>query len=546
MPLVSLVLLTTIAMALALAIGFLIAHRHPQTSRPRHGSCGEYTKDPTTLAAYASDASWFRIMPKEVFYPHNTAEIQSIVRAMRTRKKNGEQVALTVRAGGTCMSGGSLTEGTVIDMTRHMTRVTIDRQSMTATVLGGAYFRDIEDAAAKHGLMFAAYPSSHRVCGIGGMIGNNASGEKSLRGGATGDNIKELEVVLADGSVRRVSEKSLTAPLEPEEQAIKALYTKYGKRLGKAIGEVTKAASGYRLDRVVHDKIFNTVPLFAGSQGTLGIVTKAVLQLVPIPKHTALVVVSAKDLPELPKVLDIAFEHNPESLETFDNNTFAKAREHLAMHAERMEPYIDAEAKLFVLIQVSEATQEETDRVAESLLASLVKKKYHVARVTDPIDADSVWQVRRNSFLLMRDHNPEGFRAVPCIEDIIVPRSAIGELIEGLLPILRKHTEQYGFHGHIGDGSLRIIPIFDFRRKDALDSVFVLMRAVFPLVKRLKGNMSADHSDGIIRTPFLREFYGDELYTVFEEIKKIYDPENIFNPGKKTGGTIESIRTYLQ
>lgn len=515
----------------------------------REENNGEFSADENLLKnKYSTDASWFKIKPEKVYFPKNTAEVQSIVKTISEKKAHGEEVSLSVRSGGTCMSGGSLTTDTVVDMTKYMTEVFVDFEKRTATVEGGVFFRDIEDKIKKHGLMFAAYPSSHRLCGIGGMIGNNASGEKSLRNGATGDNLLELEVVLADGSVQTIKQKSITAKMTKEDEAMIKLYDEYGQKLFRAVGRVKKAASGYRLDKVISKNGYNAIPLFAGSQGTLGIITKAVLKLTPIPEHTSLVVISADKLSDLAEVIKIAFKHNPESLETFDKNTFAKARVHLKEHAEPFLPYINEEAELFILAQFSEKTKEETEKQAETFFKKMEEKGFFAKRIEKALDVASAWQLRRNSFTLMRDFNPKGFRALPCIEDVILPIDNMGEFIEELEKILKKYTEHFGYHGHIGDGSFRIIPVFNFNKdkKEVMYNIFNLMQETFELTKRLDGNISADHSDGIIRTPFLRDFYGNELYNLFREIKKVYDPQDIMNPNKKINGTKEMISRYIQ
>ncbi len=158
---------------------------------------------------------------------------------------------------------------------------------------------------------------------------------------------------------------------------------------------------------------------------------------------------------------------------------------------------------------------------------------------------DSSWQDRRNSFTLMRDYNASGHHAIPCIEDVIVPVAALGTFVEKLDQILKKRKIAYGFHGHIGDGSLRIIPVFDFASKNLEANIAGLMTEVFAVVKKLKGNISADHSDGIIRSPYLKDFYGKDLYGAFEEVKKTYDPDNIMNPNKKTGVSIEFLNRSI-
>ncbi len=509
------------------------------------GSEIESVNEATIREGYATDQSAFKIVPKKILYPKTVEDVSNVVRMCREEKRKGVNASVTVRAGGTCMSGGPLNSGWILDMTKHMKKVTVDVKNMTATVEAGAYFKDIEQEAAKHGLIFAPYPSSRLICGIGGMLGNNASGEKSLRNGATGDNVLELEVVLADGSVRRVVPKAVGGVSDAIEKEILSLNTTYGASLKEATGKVPKSASGYRLEKVVKDGKFSEIPLFVGAQGTLGIITKAVLKLVPAPLHTELVVVTGKSLADIPPIIETIHQHNPEGLETFDGNTYAKAKEHLSEYAEKLVPYIDEDAPLFILAQFSEATKEETHARAVACLEELVSKGYMAKHITNAEDVAGAWHVRRNSFTLMRDFNDEGHKAVPCIEDVIVPLSSLGEFVSELIVILNKRCVHYGYHGHIGEGSLRIIPVFDFTSPTVVDDIVGLMQEVFAVVKRLEGNISADHSDGIIRTPFLKEFYGDELYGVFEKIKTIYDPENIMNPNKKVNATIVYMKESL-
>lgn len=506
---------------------------------------GDVVTDETTLAPYAHDISVFTKKPARVYFPRSTRDVVTLVRQTLEDREDGKDVSLTVRAGGTCMSGGPLTEDSVVDMTRYMTAVSIDPVAQTATVEMGAYFRDVEDAAAKHGLMFAPYPSSRRICGIGGMIGNNASGEKSVRFGATGDNVLSMEVVMADGTVTTVAPKPVAAVTDTRERAVLSLAEQYRDSLRAATGEVKKAASGYRLEKVLSGDTFNAIPLFAGAQGTLGIITKATLKLVPIPEHLSLLVVSAERLEDIPVIVNEIFRFNPEAVETFDINTFNKAREHLSEHANRALPYVVPDAKIFILAEFSETTREATDAQAAGCYEALSGRGYVVKQVTDETDIASIWEVRRNSFLLMRDHNPAGYKAVPCIEDVIVPVPALTEFIGELNNILIRRNISYGFHGHIGDGSLRIVPVFKVDSPTLIDDITGLMVEVFALIKRLRGNISADHSDGIIRSPFLRDFYGEELTKVFAEIKNIYDPKLIMNPGKKVNVPLSDIDRYF-
>ncbi len=479
----------------------------------------EYTQDEKVILEHSTDASIFKVTPKGIFFPKNVGEVVEIV-----KKVSSENSSVSVRAGGTCMTGGSLTEGYILNMTKYMNKVEIDPVKKTATVETGAYFRDIEEAAKKYGLMFAPYPSSHLIAGIGGMLGNNASGEKSMRFGATIDNVLSLEVVLSNGEVIQTKPKKVETE---KEKKLFELHTTYAERLRHAQGNVKKVASGYRLDRIMNGDKIDLTPLFIGTQGTLGIITKAVLKLVPIPKNTVLYLIPINSIKELPHILKNVLEHNPESVETFDVHTFERARLHMKDMAVHIEKYFSKETTGIILAQFD----TEVDIGAE--------------KVTDPVVVDAAWKIRRSSYSLVRDNNEPGKRAVPCVEDVIVPTERFDAFVEGLVHCIQKHNIEYAFHGHIADGALRIIPIFDFNKKDVVDKIIAFTHDVIALIKNLGGNMSSDHSDGIIRTPFLKEFYGPVLYGVFEEIKRIFDPQSVFNPHKKIGGTEEHIKKYI-
>lgn len=479
----------------------------------------EYTQDEKIITEHSTDASVFKVRPKGIFYPKNIAEVVEIV-----KKVTDEKSSVSVRAGGTCMTGGSLTEGYILNMTKYMNKVEIDPIKKTATVEMGAYFRDIEEAAKKHGLMFAPYPSSHLIAGIGGMIGNNASGEKSMRYGATIDNVLSLEVVLSSGEIIQTKPKKVETDLEKKMQA---LYSTHAEHLRHAQGQVKKVASGYRLDRIVNGDKIDLTSLFVGTQGTLGIITKAVLKLVPIPQNTVLYLIPINSIKELPHILKNVLDHNPESVETFDVHTFERARLHMKDMAVHIEKYFSKETTAIILAQFD------------------TEVNIGVEKVVDPVVVDAVWKIRRSSYSLVRDNNEPGKRAVPCVEDVIVPVERFDAFVEGLVHCIQKYNIQYAFHGHIADGALRIIPIFDFKNAGVVDTIIAFTHDVIALVKNLGGNMSSDHSDGIIRTPFLKEFYGPRLYEVFEQIKHIFDPQTIFNPHKKVGGTEEHIRKYI-
>ena len=519
---------------------------------------GEINEENQTLLEHSVDASAFQVMPAAVLYPKSISDIQSAIKYVEKIKKEDQEsnISISVRAGGTCMSGGSLNTGLILNLTKYLNKISVDPLEYTALVEMGAMFRDIEREATNLHLMFPPYTSSKDICGIGGMIGNNASGEKSIRLGATIDNVESLEVILHDGTHIKTGPQKISdierggvnlSKIENEiYKKLIDLYKSHGENLKSIVKTVPKVSSGYRLERVVKGEMVDLTPIFIGAQGTLGIVTKAILHLAPLPVYTRLVLISIDSLHELPFILHTVMNHNPEGVETYDINTFSRARKTLSSESVLVEPYFSGSATLIVLAQFSESTAEETDERAKDCINALHTHNIRAVFVDDPVLQASVWKIRRSSYSLMRDYNEGSFHAVPCIEDIIVPIDQFPEFIPRLIAILDKYRLFYGFHGHIGEGAFRVIPIFDLGNPKVTDSIISLSREVFLLVKELKGNMTADHGDGIVRSPFLREFYGEELYQAFKEIKEVFDPYGIFNPCKKIGATDELIKKWIK
>ena len=509
----------------------------------------DFSVDADDIKIASKDSSVFVVPPCAVVYPRMVEELGLLV------KNAPGNFTLSPRAGGTCMSGGSLTEGLIVDLKKYMHQVVIDVEKKRAIVDMGAYYRDIEHIALPHGLMFAPYTSSKDVCGIGGMIGNNASGEKSVRFGATIDNVERVWVVLSDGveyefgqlSPEQFQEKQGLENFEGEiyREIAHILFGSAGA-LRTLNRPVTKCASGYRIERIYNQKdgTVNMAKLFVGSQGTLGIITRAQLTLVPIPQHPQLLAIPVLDLLHLPEVLLTVMAHNPEGCETFDIHTYEYAKQLLPTETAAIADLMSG-AHLMILAQFSEKNANATSLQAWGCMSELARKRIESHVVADPVLADNLWKIRRSSFRVMRDSHEGAHHAVPCIEDIIVPIERFDEFVPQLVKILQDRHITYGFHGHIGDGALRIIPVFDMSLPDVAQKIVELCDVTFALVNEMDGHMSADHGDGIIRTPFLEKFYGSETYGVFGAIKTLFDAENIFNPSKKIGGTVAHIEKYI-
>jgi FAD/FMN-containing dehydrogenase len=509
----------------------------------------DYSLESALIDEASRDSSVFKVRPTAIVYPRTVDELGTLV------KNAPGNYVLAPRAGGTCMSGGSLTTGIVVDMKKHMHQILIKPEARHAEVDMGAYYRDIEKIASAHGLMFAPYTSSKDVCGIGGMVGNNASGEKSVRFGATIDNIEKVWVVLSDGNEYEFGVITESEFQERQERDTfeGELYRELGhilfgaqKGIAPLVRQVSKCATGYRLERVhdIESGTYNLAALFIGAQGTLGIVTRAILKLVPLPSHKMLLAVPVPDLEKLPSVLMTVMAHHPEGCETFDANTYEYAKAFLPQETAAIADVM-GKSHLMILAQFAESSLDDTKRIAYLCMSELTRKGIVAHVVEDEAHADNYWKVRRSSFRVLRDGVKGTTHAVPCIEDIIVPIEHFDELVPQLMHILEERDIQYGYHGHIGDGALRIIPLFDMADPQTPQRIIELCEVTFALVDSLGGHMSADHSDGIIRTPFVADFYGPSTYRLFVAVKKLFDPDSIFNPGKKIGGTRADIERYI-
>ncbi len=516
---------------------------------------GELLDDTASLKHYSRDASIFEVTPSVVLAPADLGDVQALVQRVAELKQKGEQISITPRAAGTCMSGGPLTQSIVLDMTKHFGGIhDIDTQGKHITVGSGAYYRDVEKALAEQGLLFPPYTSSKDLCAIGGMIGNNASGEKSLRYGATTNWVRTVYVVLADGQEYEFGPLTRDQ-LEAKKQLNTlegALYRGVTKMLDDNVEllensrpKVRKNAAGYALWRLWNqDKTeFNMAKLFVGAQGTLGVVTGAVLNVVDLPKTTRMVVIAIKDLSQLAQVLKLILAQRPEGLEVYDKHTYELSKQY---HPKEAKLASIAEGEEMVLFaQFAEHTEDQTNHNAKVCEDSLKKLGLKVHYVTDPAESEAHWVIRRASYKMLKDHAEGAWRAAPFIEDTIVNPIHYAEFVAALETILADYDMTYTYSGHIGDGSIRLIPLVNLEIDGAAAKIFELARRVYNLVFAFGGSMSVDHNDGLIRTPFLEDMFGEDMVHLFEQTKRIFDPQNIFNPGKKVYGDLDYSMAHV-
>lgn len=488
-----------------------------------------------SLKNASQDASIFSITPQAVVAPRTSAEIGELVK-MASSPPLG--MSLTVRSGGTDMSGGPLSTSVVVDMQKHFTKIGPIKNS-AVTVQPGVWYRDLEETLAPHHLMLPSYPASKNICTVGGMVANNAGGEKTLSYGKTADYVKKLNVVL--NNAKEYSFEALTRRELQEKLAQKDFEGRIYQRLFKLIEknyeaiqtakpDVSKNSAGYALWDVWNRDtgIFDLTRLYSGSQGTLGIITEITFKLVTPKPHSQLLVIFLPDLTQLSDIIKTVLIYAPESFEAYDHHTLRLARtiKSRLLHLRGLP-------KLTLLAEFTGHDTEEVFQRVQAAHAALKRYAIRARLARSSAETANYWGIRRESFNLLRHGAKNNYAIVPFIDDMIVRPEYLPEFLPRLQAIMNNHKLHYTIAGHVGDGNFHIIPLMDTSSPDFLETIEEVADKVCDLVLEFKGSLTAEHSDGLIRSHYLPKMFGQEIYDLFVETKKIFDPKNFFNPGKK-------------
>lgn len=528
---------------------------------------GEVLDDAKTRALFSRDTSIFTKTPEIVTYPKNADDVSALVRTVVGARKDGINASVTARAAGTDMSGGPLTDSVVAVFTKHMNQV-LEVGNGYAVTEPGVYYRDFEKATLAEGRqIMPSYPASRELAAIGGIVNNDSGGERTLEYGKTRKYVESVDVVLSDGSKATFSaltkeEVDRKAALETLEGRIyrdlRALILENKDAIEAARPKVRKNSAGYALWEVMGpDGSMNLSKLICGAQGTLALTTRMRLGLVREQGYRAMLVVFLKDLEVLPEVVRKVLPFNPESFESYDDHTFTLAMKLLPQMLSQMGlaqavhlglsfiPEVGMAIKggvpkLVLMAEFSEDTHQEALFKAGQARAALATLGLQTRIARDERAAEKYWKVRREAFALLRKRLP-GLVAAPFIDDFVVPPDSYPEFLPKLFALLDAEGFVYAVTGHIGDGNFHIFPLIDLSKPESRQMILDLSPKVYDLVIKYGGTTTGEHNDGIIRTPYLPQLFGGEMVALFEETKRIFDPENIFNPGKKVHGTFADI-----
>jgi FAD/FMN-containing dehydrogenase len=529
------------------------------TDLKARGFKGETDTSDEAKEFYSHDASLFEVRPQLVVMPHDSADVQALVKLVHEQKDAQPELSVTARSAGTDMAGGAINESIIVDFNKHFTAI----ESVTETearTQPGVFYRDFEKATLEKNVLMPSYPASRDLCTVGGMVANNSGGEKSLEYGKVKDFVNELRVVFADGNeytVRPLNKDELDAKMAQGDyegniyKRIFELCEEHYDAIKAAKPHVSKNSMGYTLWEVWDREsgIFDLTKLIVGSEGTLGFVTDIKYRLVPARPYTGLLVCFLKGLDPLGDIINDVMKHKPATFESFDDQTLYLSIRFMPSFLKLLgvKKFIHllitlipdglmllrGIPKLILMVEFNGQTQQEVDDKIIALRADL--RKYGMAMENDDTAAKSekFWIMRRQSFQLLRSKVKDKHTA-PFIDDLVVAPPHLPQFLPQLQKIIRKYKLFATIAGHMGDGNFHIIPLMKIEDPREKEKLLPAMKEVNELVLRYEGSLSGEHNDGLVRGPWLERQFGTEISGLFKEVKHIFDPQNIFNPHKKS------------
>lgn len=527
---------------------------------------------------FSHDASMFEILPQAVVAPKDTADVEALVKLVSEYKSRISDLSLTARSAGTDMSGAAINDSVIVDFKKYFTGIeSIDEMDMVSRLQPGVLFKDFDEQAKKKGVLMPTYPASRDLCTVGGMVNNNSGGEKSIEFGKSEDFVNELEFVFADGVkriVRPLSKAALDKKMKQKDFEGK-VYREMFELLDKnydvikaAKPNVSKDSTGYHLWRVWdRDKgIFDLTQVIVGAQGTLGLTTNIEFRMTDARSDEGLLVIFMKDIKPLGELVKAIVKHKPSRFESFDDNTLLLSMKFMPKFLGFLGPrkfirllislipeallLLKGVPKLILMVSIKGNSPEEVADKIHALHQELDtnKKAFGISGFEEaPTGAkgEKFWIMRRYSFQILRSSVKDKHTA-PFIDDLVVNPEHLPEFLPKIRQIIKKYKLFATIAGHMGDGNFHIIPLMNIGQLSERKKILPAMKEVNELVLSYDGSLSGEHNDGLVRGPWLERMYGEEVLGLFKETKNIFDPDNIFNPHKKTDASWDYSMSHIR
>lgn len=511
---------------------------------------GELRLDPASRVLYSTDASAYQIEPLGVAIPKTQDDLQSAVELAAKYK-----VPVLPRGSGSSLAGQAIGEALILDCSRYLDAILeIDPETHSAVVEPGVVLASLNRAASRHGLVFGPDPASAERATMGGVIGNNATGAHSILYGMSADHLLEADVVLSDGSLAKFDASISDVPSSNVRMAgifaaARQIREQYAEAIKKNYPRSWRNSAGYRLNYLLpwspsmppqwtgdsypanlRPETWNMAHLLAGSEGTLGVMSKLKVNLVPKPKHTILGVLSYSSIAEACDDVTRLLQTNPSAVELIPRLILQNARA-IPAYARQMGWVIGDPAAVLV-VEYSSDQPSALKAHIEHCRNEAVRRLGSVLTIAETTEEQSrIWNIRKVGLGIL-DSRPHSARPMAFIEDCAIPVERLGDFVREVERILNAHGTFGGIYAHASAGCLHIRPVLDLQKGAGVRAMREIMEQVFALTMSLGGAMSSEHGDGLARGEFIERTYGREVTDAMRLLKQAADPDHILNPKK--------------
>src|SRR5688572_30349723 len=504
----------------------------------RAAIAGEVRFDRVSRVLYSTDASVYQIEPLGVVVARTRDDIVQTVRLCQEYR-----CPLTLRGGGTSQAGQTVGSGLILDTSKHLNRLLeVDPERRIARVEPGIVLDELNHQLKPHGLRFAPDISTASRATVGGMMANNSAGARSVLYGITLHHVLEQQVVLSDGTLAHFRDLS---PAELDEacggeslaargcRTVRRLAAECGDKIERRYPKLLRRVGGYNLNEFARtDRPFNLTRLMIGSEGTLGVILEATINLVPLPKAKAVMAIEFTSLLEALEAAPLILRHRPSAVEVMDKFILDFTRQNAELDRKR-RTFIEGDPGALLCVEFYADEARDLPPRLEALERDLraAGYGYRYFHAVDLAAQARIWSVREAGLglsMAMKDDN----KSLSFVEDTAVAPERLRDFIERFLDIVRRHGTTAGVYAHASVGCLHVRPVVNLKTEAGLRTFESLANEVSDLVLEFGGALSGEHGDGLVRSPFMRKMFGPVLYDAFREIKRTFDPRGILNPGK--------------
>ncbi|MEX5213529.1 MAG: FAD-binding oxidoreductase [Nitrospiraceae bacterium] len=493
--------------------------------------------DQSSRTAYAVDAGIYRLTPDTIALVRDEEDIQTVVRYAVERG-----IPLTPRAAGTNLTGSAIGTGIIVDVSPMRRILEVNRDAGWARIQPGIVLAELNKQLAPQQVMFGPDPSSGEMCKLGGMLANNSSGPHTLRYGSVKDNVRSLRVCLStgewlDAKPYRLTDPSLQAAItrHPGLETIRTLVDQHRALIQSKAPRVSKNSSGYNLFGLadgLQAGIFDLPKLFVGSEGTLGVVSEAMITLVPRPTATVTALIHFAHLDEVGEAVPQLLTLQPSALEIMDAHTLDLIG--------RSRHGIPSEAAATLLIELDEEPGQPSVQERSTRLRTFCrnfKLAGDIALAFDREERDQLWKARKALYPTLYRFDAKK-KPINYVDDVVIRAERITELIRYLDGVFSGEQVPVAIFGHIGNGNAHIVPLLDVNDPKDFDGMVRTYHEIHETVlTRFDGSICGEHGDGRVRAGYVRRMFGDELYQLFIQVKQALDPSGLLNPGVKLSET---------